>query len=689
MEARLHTRKLHNALFTKHNASKGIMKKPTIFGQRKELKSFQHDLVEYVFGSSDEDATCTKNTTCVSWPTGSGKTIGAIAVIARKYLECDPSQFRALFVTTTSFIEKAMIDLCNWTTLRRDVDIVVMDTKDDFLSPTNWNKAKIIVCSLSTLEALEQHFWHYETYEVKIPGTTQKMPATKPSEWIRKGPDPEFYVQIAAKPLDVLVVDEGHKYWNHATYKNHAIHRLSRSSMVVLGMSATWVKNKPEEMPGVCKALNVMPEDLQNLKRWQISKGKDVLMRKTGIELWHKSCVHQVEEGHDDIKVDKKELLVEIWPYIGYDYSTGTVDEDFINELNTQLEDAKDRARFNHKGKAPTGFALKTNTVLMAAVNTGTVAPISKVIAKCAAPKLDKHAEVLFGEALKETTAFMQILYKIIRSRQMAGKGRVVVYCESQKSIRHMANVLHKLGQCGRIVPFDGLVPIRKRQKAIDNFLSAGHPRGVFLMTRTGEESITLCGPKGSTCSVLIQVGSDWSPETDRQVIGRCYRGNQEEDVEHIKLVPRHGMTAAKRSSHYDKSSRMVAAIKNRDYSGFRHADQDDEEYRKTNTLIKTMTMINSDGNYMDNPDLMDEIEYHEWENESRAEVGIAPKPPPNVTRYRSDTPQLPSEFVVPPVSFPVEGYNPERGCGRHYDTIVTFGTSMDKYHACVLSSAS
>lgn len=677
---------LHKALFAEHNPNLGILKHPVIHGKKCDLLDHQHDFIDYIVGKESE-TNCT--TTVVNWPTGSGKTIGWIAVMAMKYLMSpDKFHFRALYVTTPTHLDKAVTDITNWTTWRVGKEIAVIRKQQEFADINNWGHAHVIVCSYSTLEALEMTFWHHETYQEKIPGTNKRGPPTKPAEWIRKGPDPQFYTYIESTKLDICCIDECHNYCGRDTYKFRFARRITHSCLTKIGMTATPVKNDPKEPSAMCAAINAEPEELQIEKRW-LTGGKGIngrLLRKTAVKLFHAMIVHKVCEKDAGLQVDHKLIDLEYWPFIGR-REDGTMDEDFIDYLNDEVDSAKTQMFAPKPAVRTPGMALQTNKFLMKVVATGIQAPTSKIVAKTPAAEINHNPELYMMQAIQEITPQMLILHKLIRSRQLAGKGRILVYWDLQGTMRHAANAMHKLGQCGRIVPFDSNVPIHRRQQVIDDFLSPRNPRGVFMITRAGEESITLCGPKGRTCSVLIQCASDWSPESDTQLHGRLLRCVQEEDVEIIRLTARHGMTAAKRSCHFDKSARVAAPIKDMDFTGFR-TDDDEEAYRKNKSVLKAMTFLNRDGNYNNNPDLMDATQDYEDECVKREEAGRPPPPPLKIDKYSSETPQLPHELEIPPVTYPVPGFDPDLARGSRYDTIAChYSAAGNRYHQFLLDS--
>jgi superfamily II DNA or RNA helicase len=238
----------------------------------------------------------------------------------------------------------------------------------------------------------------------------------------------------------------------------------------------------------------------------------------------------------------------------------------------------------------------------------------------------------------------------MLRDRQMAGKRRIVVYSASTVMLEIARNYMARAGGCGRLFLFKGSMDASDRENTIRAFLSDDNPKGVLFMSSAGSVGVTLC----PGCETLFVVGDvPWNNAELKQAIGRVHRISQTKPVEVVTFVPRRSVTAAKLKAHEDKRDRLEPAMRDEDFSNFTAAEESQWKLRAQITM--SLSILNATGNYKMTAEQAHA--YAVWQSACLAATAAGQPHPACPAECMLPTPLRANDVVLPPVSYPVEGF--------------------------------
>jgi len=408
-----------------------------------------------------------------------------------------------------------------------------------------------------------------------------------------------------------------------------------------VGLTATPVEARPSEGADLCCALDVPDDDLKRRRSWTDSGGR--LVNRATVKRFHELVVDRVRLDHINGMVSLAQVELLFDPFIGR-RPDGTFDKKQIEVHNMYLFDAQAQVSM---GEGQRKDASKAITSAFETMVQCAFCPVLGSVG-CAEYKLSPDLRKL---SLEQPSQAQRLLWRTIRDRQQKGHGRVVVFSVSAEMLQIARRACRKWGGCGKLLLFTGqLKTPEQRAAVVKRFLCPDNPRAVLFMSQAAATGITLC-PGADTLIVFGDLPWNWS--SLHQVIGRLHRCSQDRPVEVVKLVPRRGIMQCKLDAQLDKKDRLMKAIVDEDYANYTHAQP--EQWRLRCEMALSMAKLDQNGNYEGNA-LMRAAE-EQWEKSCQAAAAQNLQPPPYPDVCRLQRPELADDIVLPPCSFPVEGY--------------------------------
>ncbi len=582
---------------------------------------------------------------------GSGKTITAILTVAAVHAN-NPcrDEAKTLIVVPVSVLEVWHETLQAWTTLG---DRVLRAAKQADLSEEAIAHASVVLTTPDALVAAFKTFAYIgkapedlgkprmQRFKHGVAPTDTKRIAELKGELPPVHPLFQLLTQKPS-PFCLAVVDEVHRVANPTTLAGHVLAMFTRASAYKLGLTGTPVTSKPSQIAHLAKALDAQPDWMQRQRHFFVAKGgADRSLQRSAVAEFHQHLVDRVDASFLDLP-DRKRLLLEYDPFVGLRLD-GTTDAEAIARHNEVLASAQrlvasaSPAALAAGGGAQWGEEQRAAFSAMVALGNF---ELSGTLGVHGAQAF-KREPSLFAKAASEPSQAMQLIARVIASRQAAGHARVAVFCESTTQLQ----ILQKYLACqsvGTLFLFDGHLTAKQRGAMVKLFLACAS--GVLLLSGAGSIGITLC----PGCEVLLSVGSlPWNATTIDQAFGRVYRIGQTESVEIIQFVARRSVTSAKLRLHTDKRDRLGKAVTDEDYSQFNDGDS---TWRQTRRILSTCVPLDERGNYPVEPEQRAKLRAYQRLVETCDANGVVPPAPP------LGMPQPPTRadcVALPPVSFP------------------------------------
>jgi hypothetical protein len=144
-----------------------------------------------------------------------------------------------------------------------------------------------------------------------------------------------------------------------------------------------------------------------------------------------------------------------------------------------------------------------------------------------------------------------------------------------------------------------------------------------------------------------------WNNAELKQAIGRVHRISQTKPVEVVTFVPRRSVTAAKLKAHEDKRDRLEPAMRDEDFSNFTAAEESQWKLRAQITM--SLSTLDTTGNYKMTAEQA--RTYFVWQTVCAAATAAGQPHPACPAECMLPTPLRANDVVLPPVSYPVEGF--------------------------------
>lgn len=583
---------------------------------------------------------------------GSGKTVTAILVlVAVRVLNPHQSGTKTLIVCPLSVLEMWHETVRAWTTLG-DAQVFAAP-KQTMLTEEAIARASVIITTPETLVAAFKTFVYVgtEPEDRKKPRMQRFKHGVAPTDTKRreelKGALPPIHplFRLLAQPLSqfsLAIVDEIHRVSNPLTLGGHVVGMFTGAATYKLGLTGTPVTSKPSQIANLARAIDGQPAWLQKARHFFTPKGgNDRSLRRTSVSAFHEHLVDRVDASFIDLP-QKRCLLLEYDPFVGRK-PDGSTDTEVLERHNAVLASAQQLAASGvggGGGAAATEWGEEQRAAFSAIVALGNY-EFSALLGTRGAKAFDEDAS-LYAAAAATPSQTMQLIARVVASRQEAGHSRVAIFCESTTQLAILRRYLEHLGEMGTLFLFDGSLTAAQRARMVKQFLECD--KGVLLLSGAGSIGITLC----PGCEVLLSVGSlPWNASTIDQAFGRIYRIGQERPVEIIQFAARRSVTFAKLGLHADKRDRLARAAADEDYSQF----MDGDKWRETQRILGACVPLDGRGNYVVSEEQAFKLRQYQRLVERCDANGIPrPAPPPDLPQ----SPVLADRLALPPVSFVV-----------------------------------
>ncbi len=583
---------------------------------------------------------------------GSGKTITAILTLAAVHaLNPYRDETKTLIIVPVSVFDVWQHTLQAWTTLG---DRILAANKQAMLTDEAIAQARIILTTAEALVAAFKTYVHLANDDEakKKPMMQRWTHGVAPTDTKRlealKGALPPVHPIFrllgnpGPSPFALTIVDELHRVCNPTTQSGHVVAMFAKASVYKLGLTGTPVTSKPSQIAHLARALDAQPDWLQKTRYFFLAKdGADRSLCRPAVSAFHEHLVDRVDASFLDLP-DRKCLLLEYDPFVGL-RPNGQRDTEAIAQHNEVLSSAQ-RIVASAAHSAPQAldnsqWGEEQRAAFAAIVALGNF-EFSYVLGVHGAEAF-KHDRTLFARAAAEPSQTMQLIARVIQSRQCAGHERIAVFCESTTQLEILKLFL-ATKPVGKLFLFDGSLTAKQRGDVVKDFLKC--PMGVMLFSSAGSIGITLC----PGCEVLLSVGSlPWNATTIDQAFGRVYSIGQNRPVEIIQFAARRSVTLAKAQLHKDKRDRLGRAAADEDYSQFVDGDS---TWRQTRRILTSCVPLDQNGNYMVPPDDLAKLRAYRQQVENCDANGLPPPPMPPGLPQR---PKLARLVALPPVSYP------------------------------------
>ena len=475
-------------------------------------------------------------------------------------------------------------------------------------------------------------------------------------------PPPELHPLFAynqtndgTKRWSLVVIDEAHEHTavDDTHWHAYAIREFTKQATFVAALTATPVQHKVQEMPGLCRLMDVPEEWMHTQRYWCIKGGSAKTLRKSTSTSFFDGFVDRVSEEtivQKNLMVGKVVHRVFFAPWIGR-LPSGEYEEDAIASHNAFLNAAKQENLANMSANV----RKKSTASLWQAWHAMLHFSWDCTLGMHSASAF-KDDPSLYDVSLSKPSAAVILLHRVIRSRQQAGRGRITIFSDSVVHLTIALNYLRSRDDCGQLLLYDGSLSKVQREKVIEAFLSPQEPKGVLGISKAGSHAIDLC----PGCEVMIMFGDvPWSSEVVAQARARIRRmEKQREPCEYIDLVPTNGVVAVKLLAHEDKKQRLVPALKDSDFSNF----EKDKELKNTvflrGSLTDQLALADSDGNYVVNLDQWRLLSQWQARRAAWDTALLGPFLEPQPAETMLPKPELPEDVELPPVAFPVAGFD-------------------------------
>ena len=610
---------------------------------------------------------------------GLGKTVLTMAIMGGLW-QFVPStaMFKALCIVPTNVAEKWYTTIVGtdkepgWTTFTEED--VLYPLHESEIAISKLERAKVVILTPAII------MMAYKTYMWEDPEglrwtSKQGKPLTRPK--LVRGYDPSdakkhakyggrlppihplfAYNAIHHKVWSMVAVDEAHEHTSLKKTHLHAasIREFTHNATYRFALTGTPVQHRVEEMPGMCRLLNVPQLWMHSKRYWSVKGGGAKTLRKSTSQTYFDGFVDRVsKEMVHDALVDAVTHRVEFDPWIGR-LPNGSYVGDAIDVHNAFHA----RAETEHLANIAADAINRRYDNTMKAWNHMAHFAFDATLGMNSSAQFHND-ESLYEESLRNPSQYVELLHRIVRSRQVAGHPRIAIFSESVVELNIALNYLQHNGDCGKMVMFDGTIKQNKRQKVLQDFLSdAITPKGVLAFSKAGSHAVDMC----PGCEVMIIIGDyPWSPEFLDQAKARIRRVSiQTKPVEYIEMVPRRGIMEAKIATYEDKAKRLVLGCRDADFSAFQpHAINQVFLRGKMNIA---MAPVDERGNYEQTPEMIEEK--RDWESRRDLAAGNGEEfdePEPAICAMPE--PKLARSVEIPDVAFPVEGYQePEHDFG-------------------------
>lgn len=396
------------------------------------------------------------------------------------------------------------------------------------------------------------------------------------SQWDRK-PGTSLHPLFTAQ-YTAVCIDELHFMRNCLTGWTKGHELVSKSAEEVVGLTATPVFNKPDDMMGLATAMD-LPDEWKTGPKW-FQDRKRTCVNVASICDFNNTYVDKVS---DDI-LDLPPITHET---VNFDVC---VNPSNVADYNEILARAR-RLRYTIERSGNRANAQDRNK-LMSYLQTMQQFLVSPLLARTGAVELQKSEE-LIREAAMDDTGALVALRNTLLDLNANGYGRILVaMCHTSLLKIAMQFLIRTSPEVGDIILYTGELSQKKRADAISLFL--GGQKTVMLMSiDAGGTGLHLV--PGSN-AVVFWGSRPFSPMQVLQTSKRVHRIGQEMPVVVKHLIARGSVDFAIDLVHGDKLT-LSKAITDDDVSEL--LDQGGR-WRSTGRIVDACKFLSEDGTFSD-----------------------------------------------------------------------------------------
>lgn len=558
---------------------------------------------------------------------GLGKTTTGIACIAAvSNIIPHPSRgVKALIVSPISVASFHYSEATRWLNMSES-SILLARNKDD-LTAEAIEQAEVIVVTYSALTAaLATFVWRNPRARQTVSRKTgqvrwfadfellsrpRQCDLNKNPAWSSDRPPPVHPI-FAVPKWDICIVDEAQRVSNPQTWNSKAVRRICTRSVHRVFGSGTPVRGSVRQMAGLFTSADSNPDKFQVLAQWvpQNLSGKGI--RRGTLEEAHALFVHRMTLP--SLLPEYRRIRVEFSPFVGR-CADGSIDLQAITHYNSKVDTARKMAQ-----------SAMQDPGMRQAIMGKLISCVCKTEQYCFDLHLGRMGPPTntswnlkrdMVESRKNPSEQLKLLYRLIKSRQQAGKKRILVYSEQTSYLHILADFCERLGDVGKMLKVVGGVSGTRRDKIVKEFLKTR--LAVLFISSAGSEGVNLA----PGCETVISFGAfPWSPQELKQAEARVIRMTQNKPVELLEVVP-HGASGKLDNLHADKE-RLFSGLIDNDFKTFKEADAEKAVWRERVTIAAGLNYIGPDGNLA-----------------------------ATNTGEQAATPKLAFDMELPPVSFP------------------------------------
>ena len=459
------------------------------------------------------------------WCMGTGKTMAAMAIASAVHIYTPTDvHFTALVVVQLAVLSVWKETVLSWMDVNDEN--VVATSQEHRLTTSVLATATIVITTPECITSALKTFMWKNPHSIRFPATNYRQtglyvsgyerrtsPIAKHSRTGAVGSPPVHPLFSIAPTL--MIVDECHLFTNASSTRCYAINKITKISKYVIAMSGTPFNNSPNEASGLFNTMSVNDTSLWNRCTWT-KPGCSSAIRYDTVRYAHSKYISRVTSFVLNLP-PKRVVLVNFHPFVGEgseDDTTSSSSADIALSLKTQclqtFENAVREARSlsfkgsDHEQQMMIGKLLRSVSTMEQGYMDRTLC-----IRGASGYGVERTDGMDDAElSLRSPSRQCLLLHKIIRSRQRAGRTKIVVFTTQVKMVEIASNFLRHAGGCGVVIEYTGKRSVKERDMMISTFLSNAVPKGVMFITKAGGVGVTLC----PGCETFVIFGSyPWS----------------------------------------------------------------------------------------------------------------------------------------------------------------------------------
>jgi SNF2 family DNA or RNA helicase len=359
--------------------------------------------------------------------------------------------------------------------------------------------------------------------------------------------------------FDMMIVDEAHVFRNLRATWTEACRVMSSNCKKVIGLSATPLLNRINDIVGLCYALSIQYYD--DVNNWFIDKSMQKINTST-LRMFTEKMVDKVSEQVLNL------------PQLSHSFV------DFSPSFDIQTSNAYNQLLAASKRLIKEKASLNILITNLNKMQQYVISPTLGANGACAMQQDDKMLE----EAARHGSRALDVLYGIINDVHCRGGQRIIVACMHIVPMKIAARYLQLHGYSGKLFFFDGSICRKKRPHVISDFLVS--PMSIlFLSVGAGGVGLHIC----PGCSHMILFGNiPFSPMTLLQTMKRIHRIGQTKEVEILHVVAKGSVDDSIMHLHKIKQQMAHAIV---------DQDMDDDEvnnWSKYGTIAERCEFVNA-----------------------------------------------------------------------------------------------